>query len=192
MGKVNIFFKKKQISKIIKMPLLGDVLLEKSKRAKRLCLTVKSDSTIRLAVPLKVNFKDSEQFLFSKISWVKKQLNKISKNKENMICLNPIDTKDARLPLEKRIVYLADQHNFKFQKLFIKNQKTRWGSCSSKNNINLNAKLLHLPDKLIDYVIMHELVHTQVKNHSKEFWLMLTSYFSDTKECDRELKKYKL
>jgi len=109
-----------------------------------------------------------------------------------MIYLNPIDVKYARLPLEKRIVYLAGQHNFKFKKLFIKNQKTRWGSCSSKNNINLNAKLLHLPDKLVDYVIMHELVHTQVKNHSKEFWLMLTSYFPDTKEYDRELKKYKL
>ena len=187
-----IYFKKKQISKIIKVPLLGDILLEKSKRAKRLCLTVKSDSTIRLAVPLQVTFKDSEEFLFSKISWITKQLNKISKNKEGMICLNPIDVKYARLPLEKRIVYLAGQHNFKFEKLFIKNQKTRWGSCSSKNNINLNAKLLHLPDKLVDYVIMHELVHTQVKNHSKEFWLMLTSYFPDTKECDRELKKYKL
>tara|TARA_B110000116_G_scaffold98041_1_gene85330 strand:+ start:60 stop:635 length:576 start_codon:yes stop_codon:yes gene_type:complete len=187
-----IYFKKKQISKIIKVPLLGDVLLEKSKRAKRLCLTVKSDSTIRLAVPLQVTFKDSEHFLFSKISWIKKQLNKISKNKEGMIYLSPIDVKYARLPLEKRIVYLAGQHNFKFKKLFIKNQKTRWGSCSSKNNINLNAKLLHLPDKLVDYVIMHELVHTQVKNHSKEFWLMLTSYFPDTKECDRELKKYKL
>jgi predicted metal-dependent hydrolase len=143
-------------------------------------------------VPLQVTFKESEHFLYSKINWIKKQLKKISKNKESMIFLEPIDIKHARIYLEKRIIELAVLHSFNYEKLSIKNQKTRWGSCSSKNNINLNAKLLHLPAKLIDYVIMHELVHTQVKNHSKEFWLMLTSYFSDTKECDRELKKYKL
>lgn len=189
---MHIFFKDKQTRKIIKVPSLGDVLLEKSIRAKRVSITVKSNKKIRLAVPSKITFKESEHFLYSKIDWIKKQLKKISNNKENMIFLEPIDIKYARVYLEKRIKELAELHSFNYEKLSIKNQKTRWGSCSSKNNINLNAKLLHLPAKLIDYVIMHELVHTEVKNHSKEFWFKLASYFSDAIKCDKELKKYKL
>ena len=106
--------------------------------------------------------------------------------------MNPIDTKYARIYLEERIKKLAKSHKFKYNNLAIKNQKTRWGSCSFKNNINLNAKLLHLPSKLIDYVIMHELVHTIVKNHSKDFWDMLSLYFPNARACDKELKKYRL
>ena len=98
----------------------------------------------------------------------------------------------ASIQLKERIDFFSEKHNFKYNKLFIKNQKTRWGSCSGENNINLNAKLLNLPQKLIDYVILHELVHTKVKNHSTEFWFTLESYMDDSKKYDKELKKYSL
>ena len=74
--------------------------------------------------------------------------------------------------------------------LIIKNAKTRWGSCSSINNINLNLHLMRLSDELIDYVILHELVHTKIKNHQKEFWDLLNIVSGDAKGLDRELKKY--
>ena len=74
----------------------------------------------------------------------------------------------------------------------IKNTKTRWGSCSFKNNINLSLHLMRLREELIDYVILHELVHTKVKNHSIEFWTTLDIHCPNSKNLDRELKKYSL
>ena len=128
----------------------------------------------------------------SKVDWIEKQLIKISSLIDNRIKLEAIDIDKARPKLEGRINQLAQKNHFTFNKLSIKNQKTRWGSCSQENNINLNARLLHLPTELIDYVILHELVHIKVKNHSKEFWSTLDSYVGDSKFYNKELKNYKI
>ena len=128
----------------------------------------------------------------SKVKWIQRKLSKISNIVDNRIELKPIDKEIARTALEKRIKELAQKYQFTFNKLSIKNQKTRWGSCSLKNNINLNARLLHLPTELIDYVILHELVHTKVKNHSKEFWSTLDRLVGDSKFYDKQLRSYKI
>tara|TARA_B100000767_G_scaffold8209_1_gene8068 strand:+ start:37 stop:753 length:717 start_codon:yes stop_codon:yes gene_type:complete len=99
---------------------------------------------------------------------------------------------EAKSFLPKRVDELAKKHNFTYQKLAIKNTKTRWGSCSFKNNINLSLHLMRLREELIDYVILHELVHTKVKNHRQEFWTTLDIHCSKSKNLDRELKKYSL
>lgn len=98
--------------------------------------------------------------------------------------------KDAKIYLPKRVKYFADKFDFDYKKVIIKNAKTRWGSCSSINNINLNLHLMRLSDELIDYVILHELVHTKIKNHQIEFWDMLNIVSGDAKGLDRKLKKY--
>jgi len=75
---------------------------------------------------------------------------------------------------------------------FVRNQKTRWGSCSSKNNISLNMMLVRLPDKMIDYVLLHELVHTRIKNHTHAFWAELNKFVGDAKEMSRKMNEYKV
>jgi predicted metal-dependent hydrolase len=100
--------------------------------------------------------------------------------------------KEAEELLPKRTQELAKLHGFSYQKVTIKNTKTRWGSCSFVNNINLSLHLMRLPDYLVDYVILHELVHTIVKNHSQEFWSMLQEKSSMSKEFDKELKNYRI
>jgi len=97
--------------------------------------------------------------------------------------------KDAKIYLPKRVKYFAEKFDFHYKKVTIKNAKTRWGSCSFTNNINLNLHLMRLADKLIDYVILHELVHTKIKNHKKEFWDLLNIVSGDAKFLDKELKK---
>jgi len=77
---------------------------------------------------------------------------------------------EARQDLPVRIAQLAERHGFVFRRLFIKNLISRWGSCSGRGNINLNLQLMRLPDDLIDYVILHELLHTRHPNHSPAFW----------------------
>ena len=99
--------------------------------------------------------------------------------------------KEIALP---RVAYFANKHNLMVNQVRIKNQKTMWGSCSSKNNINLNYLLLMAPMGVIDYVIVHELVHTIHRNHSTDFWDSVESIMPEFKEHKRWLKKngYKL
>jgi predicted metal-dependent hydrolase len=96
---------------------------------------------------------------------------------------------DAKRYLPVRIAELASSLGYNFNKVTIKNNKTNWGSCSNRKNINLNLHLMRLNDKLIDYVIVHELVHTVIPNHGATFKSTMLKHFPDTAEMERELKK---
>ena len=99
--------------------------------------------------------------------------------------------KEAKDYLPQRVKELAEKNSFRFKKVSVRNSKTRWGSCSYDNNINLNLHLMRLPNHLIDYVILHELVHTKIKNHSKDFWNLLDVVTRNAKKLDKELKNYR-
>jgi len=100
--------------------------------------------------------------------------------------------KEAKAQLPQRISELAEQNGFKFRSLSIKNMKTRWGSCTGNNGINLNLHLVRLPSHLCDYIILHELVHTIHKNHGRYFWESLDKLCGDAKGKARELKNFRL
>jgi len=85
----------------------------------------------------------------------------------------------AKIYLPPRLQELAQIHGFIYNQLRIKNQKTRWGSCSSGGNINLNLRLMMAPDRAIDYVIVHELCHLRELNHSPAYWSLVEACFPD-------------
>ncbi|HEX9251455.1 MAG TPA: SprT family zinc-dependent metalloprotease [Ignavibacteriaceae bacterium] len=99
---------------------------------------------------------------------------------------------EAKQFLPDKVKHLAVKFEFNYNKLTLKNIKSRWGSCSKKNNINLSVHLMRLPDHLIDYVILHELVHTVHHNHSKRFWAMLDTVSGGAKILDKELGKHRI
>ena len=99
---------------------------------------------------------------------------------------------EAKHYLPARTSEIAEKLKFKYNKLFIKNNQTLWGSCSGRNNINLNLHLMRLPGHLIDYVIIHELCHTIEKNHGQGFWKLMDSILGDAKKLSKELKKYSI
>lgn len=99
---------------------------------------------------------------------------------------------EAKNILPQRAHELAIRHNFSFRNLTVKNAKTRWGSCSSQNNINLNLQLMRLPDELINYVILHELNHTRHRNHQKTFWTSLEGILPGARKLDKALNAYNL
>jgi predicted metal-dependent hydrolase len=176
------------------IPSLGPVIFTRSPRARRLSITVKPDQTVKVTIPQKVSLTAAVKFLQSKIPWVKKNLDKLQKLRQNDPRQNliPVNKKEAKTILTNRINLLAQKYKFSYNKLYIRNQKTRWGSCSSKNNISLNMNLIRLPQKLQDYVILHELVHTKHKNHSKKFWKEMDRYVGDGKRLRKEMKKYRI
>lgn len=97
---------------------------------------------------------------------------------------------EAKVYLPSRLRELAQVHGLKVENVYVKHVKSRWGSCSSVNNINLNLHLMRLPDRLIDYVILHELAHTIEKNHGPGFWKLLERICPGSKKLDKELNQF--
>ncbi len=174
---------------------VGEILLERSKRAKHISLSVRPFKGVRVAVPCNVSFDKAEKVAQLKAGWIKKHLDqmklfelKAAELKKN----NHINQEKAKKRLVKRLNELSEKHGLTYNKVFVKNQKTRWGSCSEKNNINLNVNLVSIPDELIDYTILHELLHTLIKDHSKRFWDELDKLVMDAKKLNKELNKYNM
>ncbi len=182
--------------RIVEVAQLGDVVLAKSRRARRLSMTITPYGGVRVAVPYRTPFTDAEAFLAAHVGWARKHLERISRvRKEHESTLNglpPLDWDKAALILKNRLWELSRRHGFSYNHAYIRNQKTRWGSCSNRNNINLNINLVRLRPELMDYVILHELLHTQIKNHGTHFWARLDKLVADAKALDRELKKHVL
>ena len=100
--------------------------------------------------------------------------------------------KEAKATLPPRLAALAAQHGFVYNKVFIKNNVSNWGSCSSLKNINLNLRLVTLPQELQDYVMLHELCHLKYLNHGKEFHALLESVCPGHRALARQMKEYKI
>ncbi|QCR25127.1 M48 family metallopeptidase [Pontibacter sp. SGAir0037] len=100
--------------------------------------------------------------------------------------------REAKQYLPQRVEYFAKKFGFQYQNVFIKNAKSRWGSCSYTNNINLNLHLMRLPEALCDYVILHELAHTIEKNHGPGFWALLEKVCVNSKVLDQKLKAFRI
>ena len=168
---------------------VGIIRYIKNIRAKRIIISIKPEF-VRVTVPRRQTLKNAQEFVDKKINWIKKHSNNMKVLIEKSKKLPKIDREEARENLEKRLSELAEQHNFQYNRVSIRSQRTRWGSCSSKDNISLNMKLLHLPQQLIDYILLHELVHTRVKNHSKDFWNELETVVPNARTVDEQLREY--
>ena len=96
---------------------------------------------------------------------------------------------EAKKYLESRAQDLSERYGFQYNKIFIRSQKTRWGSCSRKKNLSFNWKLIKSPLYVIDYLILHELVHTEFMNHSKQYWQKVHSLCPDYKTASQWLKE---
>lgn len=100
--------------------------------------------------------------------------------------------KEAKKYLPVRLNGLSRKHQLPYNRVTIKNNKSRWGSCSAKNNINLSLHLMRLPGHLIDYILLHELVHTRHKNHGKHFWRSMEKICPNAKSLDKEMRGYRM
>ena len=98
----------------------------------------------------------------------------------------------AKAELPPRLAALAAKHGFQYKRVFIKNNRTNWGSCSSLGNINLNLRLVTLPQELQDYVMLHELCHLKYLNHSPQFHALLESVCPGHRALEKQIKQYKI
>jgi len=173
---------------------IGEVLFERSKKARHLNISVKPFAGVRVAVPDGLSFQKAEEFVCTKTEWIQRQLVRMKQHEDK--AMSDYSTSDdigrgaAKRKLTRRLKCLADEHGFTYNRVFIRIQKTRWGSCSQKNNISLNAKIVKLPEELMNYVILHELAHTRIKNHSNDFWELMNKLVGDGKEKAKALRDF--
>lgn len=167
--------------------------LKKSKRAKRMRIAVYCDTSVVVTLPYGIKENIVEKFLSAKAAWLLDKILYFKKyGKLIFIKGNKIEyrkNKEAALNLaEERVNYFNKIYKLKFNAITIKRQKTRWGSCSKKGNLNYNYKILFLPKHIADYIIVHELCHLKEFNHSRKFWNLVARAVPSYLEIKRELK----
>ena len=168
-----------------------------SKRAKRVRLAVHRDGSVVVTTPLGVRRPIIERFVFDKRDWVWDKIELFKglgdENKPIYSREDYLKNKDEVLELiNERILFYNKIYGFSFNKVFIKNQKTCWGSCSSKKNLNFNYKILFLTQEQQDYIVVHELCHLKELNHSKNFWSLVAKTTPDYLNIKKGLRSYRL
>jgi len=173
---------------------IGLVCFCSSLRARRLSISVIPFQGVRVSVPVGMSLTRAEQAVRTRKAWIEKHRLHIQEIEKKCRALQQqteaVNPHEARKSLISRLNQLAERDGFSFNRLFIRRQRSRWGSCSATNNISLNIKLTLLPDELRDFIIVHELVHTKVKNHGQKFWDKLEAIIPRARFLDQQLKSY--
>ena len=164
---------------------------------KTLAIQVKPDLTVIVRAPLQASRRDIEGFVKEQESWILNAIEKIKQKKIQYEADSPEPLTDedikkliaqAREYLPGRVAYYAAKMGVSYGRITIRNQKTRWGSCSSKGNLNFNCLLMLTPPEVIDYVVVHELCHRKEMNHSPAFWREVEKILPDYRDRVKWLK----
>lgn len=165
---------------------------------KTVAIQVNSDLSVTVRAPRSASEKDIEEILKKKEAWISKHIEKIKKTKERLEAESTEKltrekvialAEEALKVIPERVEYFAKVIGVTYGKITVRNQKTRWGSCSSKGNLNFNCLLMLAPPEVLDYVVVHELCHRKQMNHSKAFWLEVEKVLPNYKEVRKWLKE---
>jgi len=146
-----------------------------------------------LVIIMPQNCTMHEKFIKKHEKWIYKKFKEINKKKNDAQNIKLEFNRDISkfTNLIKELIHkFSYKLNVKVNKIYFKKMKSRWGSCSSKKNISINIYLNYLPQKLIEYVVFHEIAHLLELNHSKKFWRIISSNFPDYKNLEKELSIY--
>lgn len=172
---------------------MNDIEIIRSKR-RTISIEIKSDLSIIVRAPLKAKDSDIQKFIEEKSNWIKKHLKRITERKALQTPkLTNAEIKaltdKAKTDIPERAAKYAEITDVTFDKITIRNQKTRWGSCSSKGSLNFNCLLMLCPEEVRDYVVVHELCHLIEMNHSARFWAEVERVLPDYRERKKWLKE---
>ena len=165
-------------------------------RRKTISIQIDREGQVIVRTPYGITKRQVEEFLYEKKDWILQTRQRVEKRKTEQI---PISEEVRREGIERakrifpeRTAYFAKRMGVDYGRITIREQKTRWGSCSSKGNLNFNWKLVLLAPELLDYVVVHELAHRREMNHSKNFWKIVEAELPDYRERRRRLKECRI
>lgn len=173
----------------------SDIQIIRSKR-KTLSLEIRRDEKIIVRAPMFVSDAEIEEFVSEHCAWIEKNLGKIqlqNEKKGNAVRLTDAEVsalkKEGEKIFRQRVEHFAPMAGVAYGKISVKIQKTLWGSCSAKGNLNFNCLLLLMPREVLDSVVVHELCHRRYMNHSKAFYDMVIGIYPEYRKWNEWLKK---
>lgn len=173
----------KSSGKIIVDPEIGEVLLVKSARSRSVSIRVHPVRGVRVSVPRLVPYAAAIAFFKMKRGWVLEVMAKQKERFKDVKGASPDEVSElrrrAKSELPQRLAHLASRYGFVYNRVALKHNATNWGSCSTKNNINLNINIVRLPLVLQDYILLHELCHLRHHDHGDGFHLLLEHLLTD-------------
>lgn len=162
--------------------------LVRSKR-RTLALQIK-DGELLVRAPMTTPLSRIEKFVTEHTAWIEKHM---VEPKEELVPITPEEIREladkAILYIPERVKYYASLMGVTYGNITIRNQRSKWGSCSSKGNLNFNCLLMLTPPEVIDSTVVHELCHLKEMNHSKRFYDLVLKYYPDYHKCNDWLKK---
>lgn len=167
---------------------------------KTLAIQVSASGQVTVRAPRTMSDTTIENFLTQKESWILKHLSHAAsepvpspgENRPLSDFRRSYYMESARKIFKRKTAAYAKKMSVTYGRITIREQKTRWGSCSSKGNLNFNWKLVLLAPELLDYVVVHELAHRREMNHSKDFWKIVEAELPDYRERRRRLKECRI
>lgn len=164
-----------------------------SSRRKSLSMQVEEDGSIILRIPMGMTAEAAKAFAMKHEKWLGSHYKKIMDNQASRRTYTPGEIREykdrLRPVLEHRAAYYAGLLGVDFARITIREQKTRWGSCSARGNLSFNWKLALMPPEILDYVVAHEVAHRVELNHSPRFWALVEQLVPDYRTRRRWLKE---
>ena len=172
---------------------IGPILYIRAKKARQLRVTLKPGQAVTVTVPRGESVAHAKQFLRRKKDWIGRHLAMFRQfTAQASGHKGPGETLEQSCRrIVGRLSELSAQHGLVYSGVTFRHQKTRWGSCNRNNRLSLNLGLALLPPELLDYVLLHELVHTHIKNHGKTFWAELIGLMPDARARAVELRNHR-
>lgn len=169
--------------------------IKKSLRTRTVRIAVFPDGRVKVFAPTIVPDQAIEKYLRSKGEWIKKHLKRMEERKANSFLpkFHPGDYEKHKGKALELIGGLVEKHRLRLAvspaKISIRRQKSRWGSCSRKGNLNFNYRIVFLPERLAEYIVVHELCHLKEFNHSSKFWALVSSVVPDYRQVRKTLRE---
>lgn len=184
--------------------MLEGIEIRESTRAKRVGVTVHPDGSVVVTKPVRASLKRVEDFVLKHEEWILLAQEKFRRRAERQKKSGIVPValprprkgskaytdvrKAARTLVTKRLQYFNTIYGFRYGSISIRDQKTRWGSCSAAGNLSFNYRIVFLPEALQDYVVVHELAHVKEHNHSEKFWAQVGRTIPNYETLRKELR----
>lgn len=180
---------------VIAVPGLGECVVRVHSRARRVSIRVLRDGSVRATRPRSVSLRSVAQLLEHHRARIQKARTEIGKSSRTSR-IEPASVayqkyKQQALKLvEGRLRHFDQHYRLTYLRVSVRNQTSRWGSCSLRRTLNFNYRIVFLPAHVVDYIVVHELCHLAEMNHSKRFWALVSETIPDHAACRKELRAW--
>lgn len=173
-----------------------DVELIRSDR-KTISVEITRNCGVRVRAPRTMKQADIDDFLLSRKDWIEKHLDRVRREMAETPQYEVLTTNEMRglvsaalKDIPQRVEHFAPIVGVDYGRITIRNQRSRWGSCSAKGNLNFNCLMMLMPEEIRDYIVVHELCHRLVMNHSPAFWRQVERVLPEYKQCRKWLREH--